>query len=558
MLDKDLTTTEITEAPELRDDASDVSKTDFEGNVIGEIEGQGKLRRSFKTRHIQIVALGSNIGSGIFISTGKSLRFGGPGNMVVGYTIVCSMVICVLQILTELSILYPSSGNFIDFTERFLDPAAAFAIGMGEWLAWTTVMASEGSATTSLISYWTTAVPTAAWMSIILVVTFLIHALPNIFFAEFQYVTSVMKVVMLLMFTISCIIMCAGGGPTGSVHNGQFWDSSKYDIFKNGVRGVSYCCLYCLWGVGDQVFVGMLAGEARSPRFSLPRTVKSAGLRIFGFFMILVVFITLLVPETDTRLYGTAGSIASSPFIIALNDAGIKVLPDILNAVMAICLILGGLEPIYIAARCLRHLAVRGMLPKFIGKVDSKGRPRWSLAITFVFTAVFTYMNCTGSGATVFSWFSSVTTTIFMSVWVVLGIVSIRFHMAVRRQKSEILNTPFAYKDKLFPIGPLFVSVGSLLILIGLFYASLFPVGGSPNAYDFFETYLGVPLVLVTYLVYKIVFRTKFVRSADVDLVEGYRPLSDDEIIVLETYYSMPWWRRLWSYVDVRDGKQLT
>ncbi|KAH3667942.1 hypothetical protein OGAPHI_001696 [Ogataea philodendri] len=550
----------ISDVVEVNDHLSVESKNSHyeEGAVIGEIEGKGKFRRSFSTRHIQIVTLGSNIGSGIFISTGKSLRFAGPGNMIVGYTIVCAMVICVLDLITEMSIVYPSSGNFIDFTERFLDPAAAFAIGLGEWLAWTTVMASEGSATTSLISYWTDAVPVAAWMSIIVVVTFAIHGLPNIWFAEFQYVTAIMKMVMLVMITITCIVMCAGGGPTGSVHGGQYWDTTKYELFKNGVRGISYCCLYCLWGVGDQVFVGMLAGEAKCPRFSMPRTVKSAGLRIFGFFMILVMFITLLVPETDERLYGTAGSIASSPFIIAMNDAGIKVVPDIINALMAICLILGGLEPIYIASRCLRHLAIRGMLPKFIANVDKKGRPLCSLAITFVFTVAFTYMNCASTGATVFSWFSSVTTTIFMVVWVVLGLVSLRFRMAVSKQKSGILDTPFAYKSKLYPIGPIFVSLGSFLILVGLFYASLFPVGGSPNAYDFFETYLGVPLVLVAYVSYKLIRRTKFARSSTIDLLEGYRPLSDEEVTIMESYTSMPWYRRLWTYVNVIDEKDLT
>lgn len=533
------------------------SRTVVDG-VIGEKEGQGQFKRSFKTRHIQIVTLGSNIGSGIFISTGKALRFAGPGSMIISYTIVCSMVICVLEIITELSILYPSSGNFIDFTERFLDPAAAFAVGLGEWLAWTTVMASEGAAVSTLVSYWTTAVPVAAWMTIIVVLTFAIHALPIIWFAEFQYGTSIVKVVMLLMILISCIVMCAGGGPTGTVHSGEFWNSSEYEIFNNGVRGFSFSCLYCLWGVGDQVFIGMLAGETESPRFSMPRTVKSAGIRVFGFFMILVMFITLLVPESDPRLYGTAGSITSSPFIIAMNDAGIKYLPDVINGMMVVCLALGGLEPVYIAARCIRHLAVRGMLPKFIAKVDKQGRPTWSLLITFLFTIVFTYMNCSGTGATVFTWFSSITTTIFMVVWVVLGIVSIRFHLAIRAQNSDILKQKHSWRAKLFPVGPVFLSLTSFLILVGLFYGSLFPVGGKPNAYDFFTTYLGVPLVLVAYACYKVYFRTSIPKLSEIDLLEGHRPLSEREIEIMDYYTSLPWYKRLWTYVNTADSKQLT
>lgn len=360
------------------------------------------------------------------------------------------------------------------------------------------------------------------------------------------------------MILISCIVMCAGGGPTGTVHNGQFWDSSEYEVFKNGVRGFSFSCLYCLWGVGDQVFIGMLAGESESPRFSMPRTVKSAGIRVFGFFMILVMFITLLVPESDPRLWGTAGSITSSPFIIAMNDAGIKYLPDVINGMMVVCLALGGLEPVYIAARCIRHLAVRGMLPKFIARVDKQGRPTWSLLITFLFTIVFTYMNCSGTGATVFTWFSSITTTIFMVVWVVLGIVSIRFHLAIRAQNSDILIQKHSWRAKLFPVGPVFLSLTSFLILVGLFYGSLFPVGGKPNAYDFFTTYLGVPLILVAYACYKVYFRTSIPKLSEIDLLEGHRPLSEREVVIMDYYTSLPWYKRLWTYVNTADSKHLT
>jgi amino acid permease len=83
---------------------------------------------------IQVIALGSNIGSGLFIGTGKALAYGGPGNMLIAYLIVCAGVWGNVQSLIEMTILYPTSGNFVDYAGRWVDPAVAFGAGFAEWL----------------------------------------------------------------------------------------------------------------------------------------------------------------------------------------------------------------------------------------------------------------------------------------------------------------------------------------------------------------------------------------------------------------------------------------
>lgn len=87
-----------------------------------------------QTRDFQIISLGSNIGSGVFIGTGKALANGGPGNMVIAYLLVCSCVWAVLQTLSEMTIAFPTSGNYIDYAGRWVDPSLAFGAGFAEWL----------------------------------------------------------------------------------------------------------------------------------------------------------------------------------------------------------------------------------------------------------------------------------------------------------------------------------------------------------------------------------------------------------------------------------------
>lgn len=141
-----------------------------------------------------------------------------------------------------------------------------------------------------------------------------------------------------------------------------------------------------------------------------------------------------------------------------------------------------------------------------------------------------------------------------MVAWVVLALCSIQFHAAIRAQKSTILEGKYAYRAMFWPAGPIFLGVTALLVLVGLFVEALYPVGGKNlDANDFFQTYLGVPLVLVAIVGYKLIFRTKFRRPSEIDLVTGHRPMTEEEEAFLDAYYAQPMWKRIWSYVTTSD-----
>jgi amino acid transporter len=141
-----------------------------------------------------------------------------------------------------------------------------------------------------------------------------------------------------------------------------------------------------------------------------------------------------------------------------------------------------------------------------------------------------------------------------MVAWVVVSICSIRFHAAVKAQNSNILSGKYAYRAWLWPAAPIFLGVTAFLVLIGLFAEALFPVGGAaPNAYDFFQTYLGVPIVLVAYLGFKVIFKTKFRKANEIDLVTGHEPLTAEQEAFLDKYYAQTMWQRIWSYVSTTD-----
>jgi amino acid transporter len=70
-----------------------------------------------------------NIGTGLFVRSGKALAVGGPASLLIAFSLISFMLYCPVYALGELSCLFPIAGSFSTFATRFLDPAWGFAIG---------------------------------------------------------------------------------------------------------------------------------------------------------------------------------------------------------------------------------------------------------------------------------------------------------------------------------------------------------------------------------------------------------------------------------------------
>lgn len=253
-------------------------------------------------------------------------------------------------------------------------------------------LGSEATFFVVIIGYWSNgSVPEVALLTIFLVALAILFALPSKYFGHFEYFTSLLKIFGFLLFLVCSIAMIAGAGPTGKKHTGETWrDHPAFS--SNGFKGISSSWLLAVWAMGDQMFTGILGGESQIPRHSMARAAKMVSVRVFGIYMSAIVFLSLLIPMNEPRLFGSS-STAASPFVIALNDAGIKGLPDLMNCVLLCAVTTLAAESVYIGSRVLRAMALLGYLPGVMADVDKEGRPRLSLAVTMVVAIVSTYIN---------------------------------------------------------------------------------------------------------------------------------------------------------------------
>lgn len=164
------------------------------------------------------------------------------------------------------------------------------------------------------------------------------------------------------------------------------------NTYSPSSQGFANCALLAIWAVGDQVFIGVMGGEAHFPRWSLSRSANMVPTRLGFIYILSIIFIGLLVPSDDHRLLSGSG-ITASPFVVAVVDAGIPGLPSVINICMIIGVLAIALECIYLPSRILRTMALQGFIPQYIANVDAKGRPRWALAITAVVALLCTYIG---------------------------------------------------------------------------------------------------------------------------------------------------------------------
>ena len=503
------------------------------------------LHRTLKNRHLQMIAIGGSIGTGLFVGSGSALATGGPAALVLDFGIIGFMLFNVCMALGELSVVFPVSGSFASHGSRFLDPAWGFAMGWNYAIGWLIVMPLELTAAGLVINYWSTHVNIAVWITIFLIALLIINLFGVRGYAEIEFFVSIIKVVAVIGFIILGIVLIVGGGPNHQYIGGQYWRDPG--PFANGFKGVCSVFVTAAFAFAGTELVGLAAAETANPRKTIPRATKQVFWRITIFYIVSLTLIGCLVPYTSPRLLNGASSYdaSASPFVIAIVDAGIKVLPSIFNAVILCAVLSVGNSSVYGASRTLCALAECGQAPKILAYIDRKGRPLSSVVLSMLLGFI-AYINCADVGPQVFNWLLALSGLSSFFTWGSICACHIMFRWAWKVQGHTMDELAFAAPFGV--IGSWFGLILNILCLIAQFYTAVFPVKGSPNAEAFFQAYLAAPILILFYVVWKVLKRTPFQRPSTIDLVTGRRLLDTKELIAEEKAERAAWpvWKRLY------------
>ncbi len=245
------------------------------------------LQRGLKNRHIQLIALGGAIGTGLFLGIAQTIQLAGP-SVLLGYAIAGLMAFLIMRQLGEMVVEEPVAGSFSHFAHRYWSEFAGFVSGWNYWVVYVLVGMAELTAVGIYVQYWWPTFPTWATAAIFFVVINAINLTQvkvygemEFWFMEFWF--ALVKVVAIVsMIGFGAWLLSTGhGGPDASVAN--LWQYGGF--FPNGITGLVMALAVIMFSFGGLELVGITAAEADDPRRSIPKATNQVVYRILIFYL---------------------------------------------------------------------------------------------------------------------------------------------------------------------------------------------------------------------------------------------------------------------------------
>ncbi|KAF5230151.1 hypothetical protein FANTH_13966 [Fusarium anthophilum] len=523
-----------------RSEAGSIKATYVEEDVGADSE----LHRSLTSRHLTMIGIGSSIGMGLWLGSGKGLATGGPAALFLGFCVASSIVWAVTQSIGEMAVMYPLPSSFVRWTNKFVHPAAGFALGWCYWFNYWIAVANELQGVVTVLSYWTTAVPKAALISIFWFLVILTNVWDVRVFGEVEVVMSCIKFGWIFVVVIASIVISAGGAPNDEAVGFRYWNETP---FINGVVGFLNVLPVCVFALSGSETTGMVAAETSNPRKYVPRAFNAIWYRLAMFYLLGSLMVTITVSPTNPALFGSAHSAATqaSPFVIAFSGAKLKPLAHMMNAVILLSVFSSASINIFGGARTLYGLGQIGTAPKVMTKADSWGRPWYGLIPTMLLGGALSYLNVSHTGAQVFGWLSSLVALLTMFGWGMICFSHIRMRHAWKVQGRSPADLP--WRSFAWPWSAYWGLGWCIFMICVQFYLALRPIGGGPTVTGFLSSYSSVVAIIVIFLGAKIYYRGPWLLDASkIDLDSDRRWYSTEEEQVREEKSAI---RKLWARI---------
>ncbi|RYP58108.1 hypothetical protein DL770_010509 [Monosporascus sp. CRB-9-2] len=512
---------------------------------------QSHLARRLKGRHLQMIAIGGSIGTGLFVASGRALEVGGPASVLVAYTFIGAMLYCTVQALGELAVAFPVAGSFSAYSTRFLDPSWGFAMGWNYALQWLIVLPLEIIAASITLTYWNPAIGKAIFVTIFLVFIVIINLFGVRGYGEAEFVFAIIKVIAVIGFILLGIVLNIGGVPGGGYIGVKFWRNPG--AFHNGFKGLCSVFVTAAFAFAGTELVGLAAAETANPRKSLPTAIKQVFWRITIFYIVSLTLIGLLVPYNDPRLLIPGSSAAASPFVIAIENAGIEVLPSVMNVVILIAVLSVGNSSVFGSSRTLAALADLGQAPRIFSYIDRRGRPLIAIILASLI-GLLAYLANVQSQSTILDWLLSISGLSSIFTWGSICLAHIRFRQGWAAKGHSLQE--LAFTSQCGVVGSWLGFMFNMLVLVAQFWVGLWPVGyermsSRDQIRNLFLQYMAAPIVLVSYVAHRLWFRTSVIYIEDMDLDTGRRDFNLPVLVAQETEERRGWprWKKVYKFL---------
>ncbi|KAJ3063514.1 hypothetical protein HDU99_004803, partial [Rhizoclosmatium hyalinum] len=296
-----------------------------------------KLKRRLLARHLEMIAIGGAIGTGLLLRSGTSIAQAGPVGALLCFAIVGLQVFGVIAGIGEMATLLPVEGGFSQFPSRFVHKSLGFAMGWTYWITWVLTIAAEMAGIANLMQYWvaSSTVQPWIWSLAYLAPIAIINLFPVNGFATLEFILCIIKILAIVLFLIIGVVVWFGANDSRQPLWFTNWKpamkgDNSVDLFLRIAKNFATA----FFAYGGTELVGLTAGEAINPRKSVPRAINGTFYRVLIFYLGALLVVGLILPPDSEFLM--SADIAKSPFVYAFKTVSISFAPDLMNAIIII------------------------------------------------------------------------------------------------------------------------------------------------------------------------------------------------------------------------------
>ncbi|MDR0724277.1 MAG: amino acid permease [Endomicrobium sp.] len=461
---------------------------------------ESTLKRKLKNRHIQFIALGGSIGTGLFLGTGSAIFTAGP-SVLLGYLISGITIFLIMRQLGEMDTEEPMAGSFSYFAYKYWGKFPGFLAGWNYWIVYVLIGITELTAIAAYAQYWFPHLATWKTALFFFVLINTVNLITVKAYGEIEFWFSIIKIVAICaMILTGSYILFLNPSLVNGANVTNLWSSmtgaenSLFNgIFPNGLWGLITAIPIITFAFGGLELIGIAASETENPKKNIPKAVNQSVFRILIFYIgSIVILLSLyhwskLTPE-------------SSPFVLIFDKIGFKYIAWTLNFIVLTAALSVYNSCIYSNSRMLYGLALQDNASKILTKTTKRGIPIYAIIVSTILTFFVVPLNYF-----VPNWFDAF--KMIMSFVVVCALLSWGMitisHMKFKKQKI-VENHRTAFPSPLYPYSNYFTLIFYSFILVTMALPRL----------GMFKQVIAIPIwVMVVYIGYRLFKSRKWSSS---------------------------------------------
>ncbi|MBN7772245.1 amino acid permease [Clostridium aminobutyricum] len=412
------------------------------------------LSRGLKNRHVQLLAIGGAIGTGLFLGSGISIHLAGP-SILFAYIITGIICFLVMRALGEVLLSNLNHHSFVDFVQDYFGPRAAFVTGWTYWFCWICLAIADLTAIGLYVQFWLPNI--AQWVPtlIALIILFAMNLMTVKIFGEMEFWFALIKVIAILSLIVIGTFMIIKGFSTdaGISSFSNLWSHGGW--FPNGTEGFILSFQMVVFAFTGIELVGLTAGETENPQVVLPKAINNIPIRIIIFYVGALVVIMSIYPWN-------AINPEKSPFVQVFAAVGITAAASIVNFVVLTSAASACNSGIFSTSRMTYSLAKERNAPAFMKKLNARHIPSNATifsAIAIFVSVILNYIMPEG----IFILITSISTFCFIYIWAMMVLCHLKY-----RKTNSRLAAKSKFKMPFYPVANYIILAFFIFVLVVL------------------------------------------------------------------------------------------